>query len=367
MSRPGVSIVICCHNGARRLPETIRHIAYQEVPRHIQWEFIFIDNGSTDDSPNIAREEWSLYKTGVPLRIVSEPKLGLSYAREKGFAEARYEFIIMCDDDNWLAENYVESAYHIMSRNSQIGALGGFGKLVYEIEPPGYLEFCNIFAAGEQAPKNGRVPHNKLYGAGCVIRKSAINKLKDIGFKTLLTDRRGKDLTSGGDYELCFAISILGYEIWYDDRLYFTHFITRERLNWDYYIRYAKESAQCFDILSSYSAIADDPFVNRFPVIFISRNFFYFLRRFVRMNLKRLMYSSESDYGKMLYFRHTVLKHKLKAYLERFGFMVKVHRQIVKFREKCVALYPQRVIEVSRKKSWLPFEITSASKPYRQL
>lgn len=367
MSRPGVSIVICCHNGARRLPETIRHIAYQEVPRHIQWEFILIDNNSTDGSADVAMEEWSLYKTGVPLRVIHEPELGLTYARERGFAEARYEYIIMCDDDNWLAENYVDTAYQVMSRNPRVGALGGFGKLVYEIDPPGYLEFCNIFAAGEQGVRNGRVAHNKLYGAGCVIRKSAIAKLKDLGFKTLLTDRKGNDLSSGGDYELCFAISILGYEIWYDDRLHFTHFITRERLNWDYFIRYAKESAVCFDVLSSYSAIADDPLVNRYPFIFISRNFFYFLRRFIRINVRRTMHGKESDYGRMLFFRHTVLKYKLKAYVERFGFMVRMHRQILNFRAQCIASYPEMVIDVSKKKSWFPFEITFSSKPYRQL
>ena len=367
MSKPGVSIVICCHNGARRLSETIRYIAEQEVPKHIQWEFILIDNCCTDGSAMVAEEEWAMYKTGVPLRIIPEPRLGLSFARERGFAAARYEYVILCDDDNWLAENYVELAYRIMSSNSSIGALGGFGKLVYEVEPPGYIEFCNIFAAGEQAPENGRVPSYKLYGAGCVVRKSAVIKLKELGFKSLLTDRKGADLSSGGDYELCFALAILGYEIWYDDRLHFTHFITRERLTWDYFIRYAKESAACFDILSSYSAIADNPVVNRYPLVFIGRNFFYFLRRFVRMNVKRLLNASDSDYGKMLFFRHTVLKHKLKAYLERFGFMLSVHKQILQFKELCERNYPQRVIEVSKKKSWLPFELTSASKPYRQL
>jgi glycosyltransferase involved in cell wall biosynthesis len=367
MSKPGVSIVICCHNGARRLSETIRHIAYQVVPQHVQWEFILVDNCSTDDSAALAEDEWALYKTGVPLRVVPESRLGLSFARERGFAAARYEYVILCDDDNWLAEDFVALSYEIMSSNSRIGALGGFGKLAYEIEPPGYIEFCNIFAGGEQAPFNGPVPSHKLYGAGCIVRKSAVIKLKELGFKTLLTDRKGNDLSSGGDYELCFALAILGYEIWYDDRLHFVHFITRERLTWDYFMRYAKESAACFDILSSYSSIADNPVVNRYPFIFITRNFFYFLRRFIRMNLKRLVNSSESDYGKMLYFRHTVLKHKLKAYLERFGFMLRVHRQIIKFREQCSAAYPQEVIEVSSKRSWLPFELTSASKPYRQL
>ena len=29
----GVSVVICCHNSAERLPETLRHLAAQEISR----------------------------------------------------------------------------------------------------------------------------------------------------------------------------------------------------------------------------------------------------------------------------------------------------------------------------------------------
>ena len=125
MKAQGVSIVICCHNGAERLPETIRHIARQRVPSYIPWELIIVDNGSTDDSALVARLARQKHRVDTYMRIVSEPALGLSYARATGFREARYEFVIMCDDDNWLHENYVGIVYQFLSGNTNFGTVGG--------------------------------------------------------------------------------------------------------------------------------------------------------------------------------------------------------------------------------------------------
>ena len=88
MKAQGVSIIICCHNGAERLPETIRHIARQRVPAHIPWELLIIDNGSTDDTALVARKEWQKHRVDTYIRIVRESTLGLSYARARGFREA---------------------------------------------------------------------------------------------------------------------------------------------------------------------------------------------------------------------------------------------------------------------------------------
>jgi GT2 family glycosyltransferase len=44
----GVSVVVCCHNSASRLPTTLHHLAAQEVPRDLGWEVIVVDNASTD-------------------------------------------------------------------------------------------------------------------------------------------------------------------------------------------------------------------------------------------------------------------------------------------------------------------------------
>jgi glycosyltransferase involved in cell wall biosynthesis len=336
MIQHGVSIIICCHNGASRLHETIRHIMRQVVPAYIPWEFILVNNASTDNTVDIVNAVWFSNPPKADFKIVDEPMLGLSHARAKGFEEAQYEFVVMCDDDNWLADDYVTNTYKVMAEKASIAALGGFGKLVYEVEPPKWIEFAHIFAAGQQSPQTGKVAKNRIHGAGCVIRKSAYLKLKELGFKSMLSDRKGSDLSSGGDYELCYALSIMGYDIWYDERLKFSHFITKDRLNWEYFIRYAKESSTCFDVLTSYKMIAADTNAYKFSSVIIFRDFIFSLRKFININFKRLITKPQSVTGKILYFRHVIFLRKLIAYFTKYNAIEKNHEKILEFKEACV-------------------------------
>lgn len=364
MRPQGVSIIICCHNGADRLPETIRHIARQHVPWYVPWELIIIDNGSTDNSATVARMEWQKHRVNAVLRIVSEPALGLSFARARGFREARYEYIVMCDDDNWLAESYVANAFEIMSEESNIGALGGLGKLVFEIPPP-VEELSWIFAAGPQAARSGKVAENKVYGAGCVVRHSAYQKLLNSGFKSLLTDRRGVELSSGGDYELCLALAIMGYDIWYDERLRFIHFITRERLTWEYYKRYAVESSKGFNVLSSYKMVAANMPANRLPWVAVLRNFLVCSKILAGINMRRLLQPAR-QLQRAQYFRHLIFKYKWMAYFVMFPEMVRTHKHILEFQTTCRP--PQHTLKPIERKVFMPsLKPSFFSKPSRQL
>ena len=97
-----LSVIICCYNSENRLPETLKHIAKQNIKEGIKWEVVIIDNNSSDNTSNTAKSEWDKHKTNIPLRIITEPKQGLIFAREKGVNEATYDILIFSDDDNWL-------------------------------------------------------------------------------------------------------------------------------------------------------------------------------------------------------------------------------------------------------------------------
>lgn len=311
MSKPGVSVVICSYNGASRLPETIRHIAGQQVPESIPWEFIVIDNASSDNTAAVAQSEWHkyAYACAQPFRIIPEPQPGLSYARARGFTSAQYDYILMCDDDNWLDPHYIATVYEIMTVHPGIGALGGNGSLIFEEDPPAWVRSFSVYAAGRQGPKSGPVKRCTIYGAGCVIRKSAYDLLLQSGHRSLLTDRLGKELSSGGDYELCLTLAIAGFVIWYDERLTFNHFITRDRITVEYYRKYLRESAKCLEVLHPYKVICDWKYQNvkifRYRMM---KSLLYLLRTYVRFLLILPFLKKESS-------RHTLVS--LQAYSAR--------------------------------------------------
>src|ERR1700730_6467372 len=118
--RLGVSVVICCHNSAQLLPQTLSHLAAQELT-DVVWEVIVIDNASTDETARVARESWPPGNP-APMRVINEPQLGLSYARWCGFKEARYEFVCFVDDDNWVCPGWVRTVSEVMTTHPEVGA-----------------------------------------------------------------------------------------------------------------------------------------------------------------------------------------------------------------------------------------------------
>lgn len=300
MIKKGVSLVICCHNSAERLPETIKHIALQKISKEILWEVIIVDNASTDETVRVANLEWGKFGSAVPFNIVHQPKIGLRNARKMGFDYARYDFVLFCDDDNWLEEKYVETAYNILVKRETIGILGGLGEPVFEGSPPEWMGMLKLFAVGPQATRSGKAESHVVYGAGFVIRQSAYNKLSTAKIKSLLSDRVAGTLSSGGDYELCYLIALAGYEIWYDDRLKFKHFLPESRLTWEYYYKFISESSQSFEILEPYKFLVEHKSPSNFFFFFsMLRAVLYFTKRIIPTAVNDIRYPQTLLKGKV--------------------------------------------------------------------
>lgn len=129
MTPPYITVALCTHNHADRLVRTLADLARLEPPA-APWEFLVIDNASTDATPAVlAAGEWR--PAEVDVRIVREEKLGLSNARNRALQEARGEYILFMDDDEtpdpaWLA------SYEQAMREYRPDALGGRIEVYFE-------------------------------------------------------------------------------------------------------------------------------------------------------------------------------------------------------------------------------------------
>lgn len=256
----GISVIVCCYNSAKLLPLTLQYLAKQKFCKiKAPWEVILVDNASKDDTSQVARSEWDKYNLDIPLHIYHQPRPGLSYARDLGISHANYEFLLFCDDDNWLSENYIELAFESMSTNEMISALGGCGKEVCELTPPSWFPALKAAYAleGQASSKYGEISRLRgfIYAAGAVFRYSDIRKIQESGFEKLATGRKGKSLSSGEDVELCYALLLNGKKIYYDERLQFQHYLTESRLNWPYFKRMSKGFGAAFPFLMPYKIL----------------------------------------------------------------------------------------------------------------
>ena len=156
----GVSVVICAHNAAARLPTTLDHLRRQEGAQDIPWEVVLVDNGSSDGTAAVARELWD---GPVPLRVIGEPRLGQVHARIRGMTEAHYDLISFVDDDNWVASDWIARVMTAISAYPDAGACGGISEPIYEV-------CCRVLrglrrTSGDRRPRGRSSGHHGVSGA----------------------------------------------------------------------------------------------------------------------------------------------------------------------------------------------------------
>jgi glycosyltransferase involved in cell wall biosynthesis len=253
----GISAVICTHNGKDRLGPVLDHLRAQRTS--LPFEVLVVDNASTDGTAEFCSRYWEQFEFAGSQRVVLEPELGLSPARQTGLRLAKYEFVVFVDDDNWLAPEYLEIAAQIMGSRPDVGACGGPAIATFESEIPEWFErFEGMFAVGRQAAVEGDVTESRgyLWGAGLVLRRSAVLRLFELGFQHQLVDRKGKELSSGGDTEICNALVLSGWRLWYSPALELRHWMPEGRLEWRRLVALSVAFGACSTKLDRYAYAA---------------------------------------------------------------------------------------------------------------
>lgn len=230
----GVSVVICCYNSEKVIAKTLQYLSKQKTEKDISWEVVLINNNSIDNTVQVAKNAWD-DSACAPFRIVEEATSGIIAARKKGVRVSQYEYIIFCDDDNWLNPNYIQEAYEIMESDFSIGVLGGRGIPVFEEKQPSWMKyFLSSYACGPQGEKNGDITKNKkyAYGAGSVYRKSVL--VQFLAIMDIAPGRDSEKLSGGEDKLLGLLHVICEYKIKYNAQLTFSHFIPGKKINLKY-------------------------------------------------------------------------------------------------------------------------------------
>ena len=240
-----ISVIIPTHNpDPVRLLRTLAGLKAQTLPPG-DWETIIVDNASTrfpgDD----------LASSGLRCRLVAEPVLGLTSARRRGFAEACGALCVLVDDDNVLAPDYLEQVARLFAAHPGVGAMGGRSLPEFELPPHDWqreffgllalrdLGFSSLISHGLR-PQGGRrndYPAFAPIGAGMAIRREAAALWAVGAASRTLTDRRGGELTSGGDNDIVLTIMESGWEVGYFPELRLIHLIPGSRLDPGYLAR----------------------------------------------------------------------------------------------------------------------------------
>ena len=110
-----VSIVVPVYNAEKYLKECIDSLIKQDYDNI---EIILVDDGSTDNSPQICDE---YRKKDERVKVIHKKNAGVSAARNDGIKKSTGEWVTFVDADDWVEKDYVR--YHLkngVSNNSEI-------------------------------------------------------------------------------------------------------------------------------------------------------------------------------------------------------------------------------------------------------
>jgi len=110
---PKVSVIIPTYNYGQYIDKSIDSVLSQT---YTDFEIIVIDDGSTDNTRTIVETK---YRDKV--KYIYQENRGAPAARNQGLREAKGDFIVFLDADDWFAPENLEYKVNILENNVDVG------------------------------------------------------------------------------------------------------------------------------------------------------------------------------------------------------------------------------------------------------
>jgi len=133
-----VSIVVCCRNAADRIGDTLWSLVLQSAEAST-YEVLVVDNVS-DDREQLRLLVHGMDPAGRRIRLLEEPAIGLSPARNRGVRESSGEYVVFIDDDAVAGARFVEHYLQSIGQHRP-DVLGGNVLPWFCVQPPSELDY----------------------------------------------------------------------------------------------------------------------------------------------------------------------------------------------------------------------------------
>lgn len=109
-----LTLITPMYNEASCIRENIQKVLQTLIALDVNWEYILVDDGSSDGSYSIAKEAFG-ERTNCHI-IHYTPNRGRGYALRQGFSLARGSYVITTESDLSWGEDIISALYHALIR-----------------------------------------------------------------------------------------------------------------------------------------------------------------------------------------------------------------------------------------------------------
>jgi len=227
------TVSIQTYNRAETLATTLESLRALRCPKGVDYEILVVDNNSSDYTPEVIRRYATIL--APRLRSVSEPRQGLSRARNRGLREARGEIVCFIDDDVKVDPGWLEAVSSAFTKHSAT-VVGGRSYLIYPTFRPEWLPPTKEFLLsrldhGDEVLVN---TNKQLFGLNLSVLRQAALEVR--GFNAQF-GRNRRSLASGEEADFLARIKRTGAVVVYEPEAVVGHMVPFERITKTWLLR----------------------------------------------------------------------------------------------------------------------------------
>jgi glycosyltransferase involved in cell wall biosynthesis len=244
-----LSVVISTYNRSALLATCLDALGAQEVPPHVRWEVVVVDNNCTDDTPAVVERARST--APMPIRYVFEHRQGVAFGRNSGVAQTRGRVLAFTDDDVQPAADWIATILRAFDEH-RADALGGRVMPRWTAPVPAWIQewleerqyrhtHLGILVHPELVRITRETTYPPIWGSNAAVTRRGFMDLG--GFDTRMGRVKAK-LYGGEDTDLIRRAAARDFHIFYDPRLTVWHRIPAERMTRRHFRRLRFDDAE---------------------------------------------------------------------------------------------------------------------------
>ena len=240
------TILICTRDRCDSLIRCLQSL--QELCAELsanQWEVLVVDNGSSDGTADAVTSLAADYP--LELRLITEPRTGIAFARNAGMSSARGEFLAIADDDVTFTPGWARAWVDVFADPEVVAAAAPIEPVFPEGAEPwfargvlmdGASHVGHYDAGSEVLVRGPEVRFNLPYTGNSAVRRSTGLEVggfrEDLGYR----GQSGRSRISGEDKEFFQRVEATGGKILYTPHARVFHHLRPEHMTMEYYRRW---------------------------------------------------------------------------------------------------------------------------------
>jgi len=256
-----LTVFLATYNGADTLPRVLGSYAALEPPDG-GWKLVIIDNGSDDDSQQLARS----FAGRLPLQCIVEPRRGKNRALNAGLRELEGDLAVFSDDDNVPNEDWLVQLRGAAAAHSSFAVFGGAIGPLWDAQPDDWVLQCislpAVFGITDPAWDEGPCDPARVFGGNMAVRAEYFSR----GYR--FDERIGPDGSStyamGAETELTLRLAIAEHvECWHCKAAQVRHVVSQTMTTRSWILKRAFRLGRCLYRDAHQHAVAGRPSARR--------------------------------------------------------------------------------------------------------